>query len=52
MVGWHRLNGHEFEQTTRDSEGQGNWRATVYVVTESDMKERLNNKVLVIFTLS
>ena len=24
MVGWHhRLNGHEFEQTSRDSEGQG-----------------------------
>ena len=24
MVGWHhRLNGHEFEQTARDSKGQG-----------------------------
>ena len=24
MVGWHHeLNGHEFEQTPRDSEGQG-----------------------------
>jgi len=24
MVGWHhRLNGHEFEQTAKDSEGQG-----------------------------
>ena len=24
MVGWsHQLNGHEFEQTPRDSEGQG-----------------------------
>ena len=24
MVGWHhRLNGHEFEETPRDSEGQG-----------------------------
>ena len=24
MVGWHhQLNGHEFEQTLRDSEGQG-----------------------------
>ena len=24
MVGWHhRLNGHEFEQTPADSEGQG-----------------------------
>ena len=26
MVGWlHRLNGHEFEQTPEDSEGQGSW---------------------------
>ena len=25
MVGWHhQLNGHEFEQAPRDSEGQGN----------------------------
>ena len=25
MVGWHhRLNGHEFEQTLGDGEGQGN----------------------------
>ena len=25
MVGWHQgLNGHKFEQTLRDSEGQGN----------------------------
>ena len=23
MVGWHRLNGHEFEQPPGDSEGQG-----------------------------
>ena len=23
MVGWHRLNGHDFGQTARDSEGQG-----------------------------
>ena len=23
MVGWHRLNGREFEQTPGDSEGQG-----------------------------
>ena len=26
MVGWHhQLNGHEFEQTLGDSEGQGSW---------------------------
>ena len=25
MIGWHhQLNGHEFEQTSGDSEGQGN----------------------------
>ena len=32
MVGWHRLvNGHEFEQTQRDSGGQTEaWRATVH----------------------
>ena len=23
MLGWHQLNGHEFEQTPGDSEGQG-----------------------------
>ena len=23
MVGWHQLNGHEFEQTQGNSEGQG-----------------------------
>ena len=23
MVGWHRLNGHEFEQAPGDGEGQG-----------------------------
>ena len=29
MVGWHRLNGHEFEQTLGDGEGQGSpaWRS-------------------------
>ena len=23
MVGWHQLDGHEFEQTVGDTEGQG-----------------------------
>ena len=23
MIGWHQLNGHEFEQTLGDSDGQG-----------------------------
>ena len=44
MVGWHhRLNGHEFEQTPGDSEGQG---SLVYCRPwgrkESDMTEQLN----------
>ena len=45
MVGWHhRLDGHEFEQTPGDGEGQGSlaccrlWRRK-----ESDTTERLNN---------
>ena len=45
MVGWHHwLNGHEFEQTQGDSEGQGglaccsSWSCKV-----SDTTERLNN---------
>ena len=45
MVGWHhRLNGHEFEQTPGDSEGQGSlaccspWGCKV-----SDTTEQLNN---------
>ena len=45
MVGWHHwLNGHEFEQTQGDSEGQ---RSLAYCspwgCKESDMIERLNN---------
>ena len=35
MVGWHhRLNGHEFEQTPGDSEGQG---SSPWGHEESDM---------------
>ena len=38
MVGWHhQLNGHEFEQTPGDSEGQRTWHAAVHGVAESDM---------------
>ena len=44
MVGWHHsLNGHEFEQTLGDSEGQG--RLVCYSPwgsKESDTTERLN----------
>ena len=46
MSGWHLpLNGHEFEQTPRDSEGQGSLAyCNPWVHKESDMIERLNNK--------
>ena len=38
MFGWHhRLNGHEFEQTLGDSEGQGAWSALVYGFAESEI---------------
>ena len=43
MVGWHhRLNGHEYEQTRGDSEGQRSL-ATVHGVAESDTTWQLNN---------
>ena len=36
MVGWHHwLNGHEFECTPRESEGQRTWCATIHEVTKS-----------------
>ena len=36
MVGWHhRLNGHEFEQTLGDGEGQGSLEAAVHEVTKN-----------------
>ena len=36
-VGWHhRFNGHKFEQTLRDGEGQESLRAAVHGVAESD----------------
>ena len=36
MVGWHhRLSGHEFEQTLRDSEGQGSLVGAVHGVAKS-----------------
>ena len=45
MVGWHhRLNGHEFEQTLGDSEGQGNLACcSPWGHEELDTTERLNN---------
>ena len=46
MVGWHhRLNGHEFEQTLGDSEGQGSMACcSSWGCKESDMTQRLNDK--------
>ena len=36
IIGWHhRLNGHEFEQTLRDSEGQGSLACCCHGVAES-----------------
>ena len=45
MVGWHhRLNGHEFEQTLGDGEGQGRLACcSSWECKESDTTERLNN---------
>ena len=45
MVGWHhRLNGHEFEQTQGDGEGQGSLMCcSLSGCKESDMTQRLNN---------
>ena len=45
-VGWHhRLNGHEFEQTLGDGEGQGSLaRCSPWGCKESDMTDSLNNQ--------
>ena len=45
MVGWHhQLNGHEFEQTLGDSEGQGSLACcSSWGYKESDMTQPLNN---------
>ena len=45
MVGWHhRLNGHEFEQTLGDGEGQGSLACcSPWGCKESDTTELLNN---------
>ena len=45
MVGWHhQLNGHEFEQTLRDSEGQGSLVCcSLWGCKEQDMTQQLNN---------
>ena len=45
MVGWHPpINGHEFEQTSGDSEGQGSLACcSPWGRKELDMTEQLNN---------
>ena len=45
MVGWHpQLNGHEFEQITEDSEGQGSLvHCSPWGHRESDTTEQLKN---------
>ena len=45
MVGWHHgLNGHEFEQTLGDSEGQGSLAScSSWGWKELDITELLNN---------
>ena len=47
MVGWHhRLNGHKFEQTPRDSEGQESLACcSPWGHKESDTTEQLNNNL-------
>ena len=46
IVGWHcRLNGHEFEQTLRDSEGRGSLVCcSPWGHKESDTTQELNNR--------
>ena len=44
MIGWHQLDGHEFEQALGDGEGQGRLVCcSPWGHKESDMTERLNN---------
>ena len=53
-VGWHhRLNGHEFEQTPGDGEGQGSLACcSPWGLKESDTTEQLNNNNQHIFSCS
>ena len=48
MVEWHhQLNGHEFEQTPGDGEGQGSLvGGSTWGCKDLDMTERLNNNKL------
>ena len=42
MVGWHRFNGHEFEQTLEIVKDREAWQAAVCGVTELYMNELSN----------
>ena len=47
IVGWHRLKGHEFEQTSGDSEGQRSLVcSSLWGGKESDTAEQLNSNIL------
>ena len=50
VVGWHhRLNGHKFEKTPGDSEGQGSLMCcSPWDHKESNMTEQLNNEAFLI----
>ena len=50
MVGCHhQLNGHEFEQTLRDTEGQENLvRCSPWGCKELDITEQLNNNAVTV----
>ena len=46
MAGWHhRLDGHEFEQASGDSEGQGSLACSACGRKEFDMTEQLNSNM-------
>ena len=51
MVGWHhRLDGHEFEQTPGDSEGQGSLEyCSPWDRKELDMTKQLNSNTIYIY---
>ena len=53
MVGWHhQLNGHEFQQTPGDDEGQGSLVCfSPWGFEESDTIQRLNNNYITFFII-
>ena len=53
MVAWHhQLNGHEFEQTPGDGEGQGSLACcSPWGHKKSDTTEQLNNNIQILLDL-